>query len=1232
MRISDIRVDGFGVWKELSVDNLSPGVTLFFGRNEAGKTTLMQFIRAVLYGFSPERRRLYLPPVFGGVPGGLLRVENHSGQFVIERRVSEKNDAGPGRIIVLAANGSRQGQHLLNVLLSGVDESIFNNVFAIGIRELQELATLNDTQAAELLYNLASGVDRVSLVEVMRDLESRRERILHPADGPCEISRWLAEQEKLAAEVAEGEALTRRWCDLASERASLIQELTQLEARIEELKHSSRTVEIAIQVHDRWHLRAAIERELAECGHVEKLPEGSVERLDEINAQILQQQEHIKPLRQKRLEIRRQLAAQPINQTLWNEKARIEAICEHGPWIDSLDGEIRGLQKEIEAAERELLKHEEKLAAEGGVKLAHSPIVSPRTVQQLQPAAVSLREAIKKRSVARKQQKKHRQEEEQAAQELKGGLAGRKTEDLEEALRRTGDLVSQLRRRIKLEERLEELRREQEEAEQEHLVVLDSQTQRVRVLIGIGAMFVFGFVLVLTGIFGWKIMPLPAEISWGVFFLGLVCLGLSSAWKVVLERTSQEELNACLSRRDAVDHEIQATVEEREHVDRELPAGSGNLASRLAAAERELKELEAMRPLHEERLEARRRIQETRRHASGAEDELREARVRWRRALRQAGLPESLAPKQVRQLGAHHQKKSKIEDTLRRLRERMAKLQADRNALVERLRQLHQNIGIHAVSEDPQIQLSQIAAALAGQKEMVQRRKELQGQERDIRRQLSAGLQQIRRLRRAREALFAEARVAEEEQLRQRAAQLQRAAALRQQQQALTDQIMALLAGHCTEQQIAGELADQSAEDLRARWEDLLARLHSSQAHLAQLHQRRGEISQEMKTLAENRRPAAARFELACVSQKLAEATREWRILTVTWHLLERIRRTYEAERQPETLEEASMYLERLTEGKYARVWTPLGRNELRIDDREGKPLPLEVLSRGTREAVFLSLRLALVASYGRRGINIPMVLDDVLVNLDAQRAEAAVAMLCDFARDGRQMLFFTCHEHIRQMFHLAQVDVRILPSHGTPGARVLPLEIPPTPPAQEQPAAEETPAGEEPQETAAEETAAPEPVPTSVPVPREPAAELPRPAVDEPADEEALIAHVSEPEGPAPPDEPAWDPKHARLWDVSAEEEYVLQDAVERSPLVPPVDLAAIAAEVLKEPEGADARPQQEPARQDRELPIREETPEFPEDVDRIFAGIPEEDGAGDGPWWDTACRLWPEEEETAA
>ena len=81
------------------------------------------------------------------------------------------------------------------------------------------------------------------------------------------------------------------------------------------------------------------------------------------------------------------------------------------------------------------------------------------------------------------------------------------------------------------------------------------------------------------------------------------------------------------------------------------------------------------------------------------------------------------------------------------------------------------------------------------------------------------------------------------------------------------------------------------------------------------------------------------------------------------------------------------------------RIWTPLSDMSLRVDMATGESLPLDLLSCGTREAVFLSLRLALVADFARRGIVLPLVLDDVLVNFDHRRARAAAGVLCRFAQ-----------------------------------------------------------------------------------------------------------------------------------------------------------------------------------------------------------------------------------------
>ena len=103
---------------------------------------------------------------------------------------------------------------------------------------------------------------------------------------------------------------------------------------------------------------------------------------------------------------------------------------------------------------------------------------------------------------------------------------------------------------------------------------------------------------------------------------------------------------------------------------------------------------------------------------------------------------------------------------------------------------------------------------------------------------------------------------------------------------------------------------------------------------------------------------------------------------------------------------------------------------ELLVDNQNDETITVDKLSRGTREAVYLSLRLALIGAYARRGAVLPMVMDDILVNFDSKRARSAAELLVEFSRNGYQLLMFTCHEHMRDMFHELDVSVKILPSH----------------------------------------------------------------------------------------------------------------------------------------------------------------------------------------------------------
>jgi uncharacterized protein YhaN len=124
----------------------------------------------------------------------------------------------------------------------------------------------------------------------------------------------------------------------------------------------------------------------------------------------------------------------------------------------------------------------------------------------------------------------------------------------------------------------------------------------------------------------------------------------------------------------------------------------------------------------------------------------------------------------------------------------------------------------------------------------------------------------------------------------------------------------------------------------------------------------------------------------------------------------------------------------RLTEGRYQAIWTPLGERRLMIEDEQGRTVGVSGLSRGTREQLFLAVRLAVVEGLAHDNVSLPVILDEALVNFDERRSEAAAELLCDFARKGHQILLFTCHLHLARIFQKRGIEPNWLPDHRTRG------------------------------------------------------------------------------------------------------------------------------------------------------------------------------------------------------
>jgi uncharacterized protein YhaN len=96
--------------------------------------------------------------------------------------------------------------------------------------------------------------------------------------------------------------------------------------------------------------------------------------------------------------------------------------------------------------------------------------------------------------------------------------------------------------------------------------------------------------------------------------------------------------------------------------------------------------------------------------------------------------------------------------------------------------------------------------------------------------------------------------------------------------------------------------------------------------------------------------------------------------------------------------EAASATLSKLTGGRYKSVTLDADFNPLLSTDGR-KSVPLEVLSRGARDAFYFSLRAALAKELAARE-PLPLLLDDPIAHLDEERRGTLLAMLEDLAKE----------------------------------------------------------------------------------------------------------------------------------------------------------------------------------------------------------------------------------------
>ncbi|MDO4587014.1 MAG: AAA family ATPase [Planctomycetia bacterium] len=1134
MRITSLDIERFGIWEQLHLPQISSGLNVFYGPNEAGKTTLMQFIRSSLYGCADDERARYIQMVlekkkygvFEGLEkndsretqqessaendwnhwvGGTLTVNTDFGDYRLQRRYIRQNTSAYDRqtilemksgfiatgglanwsgrfyplqgkgiaesLIVSGPDGARLSDYFVKTLVNNIDEATFNNVFAIGLDELQRLGTLNETDAAQMLYRLSVGLDRVSLVQVLHQLIDERNEIFDVNGKPAILENLLAQKEKIIGKSTESSFLLREYSRILTEQQELQETIRQLQEKIEKNDYQKRVYETAQKIAPIWDERVKIRSEINDLGEVVRVEKEAIQQADNFQRAIEKTQNLLQQQKQQFLKLLQDRNALVIDENLWQIAPRIEMLQDDLPRLKELDEQIGIFQTEINDLGNQLYQEEQRLkgARSGKVILTQNAIdqlinetqsgslneeqknndssgqerTSKFSVED-ESTAESIREVEDYREPAkavRRQRQRLEKIQEQYKQvndrlkilseKLDKGLTSHGQKNLKEALEKTSDLVSGLRRRQEIAQRLNEMAQYRKELERRNANLVANQTLPTGVLTIIGAGVALGGLL-----FGLSLFRTEIELGWGL--LGLIVVGACLIYKSTIEKKNFVKLEENQRQLGILLKQIENAKEEASVIDARFPAPGQSIEVRLQKAQTDFSFFEKMVPIDAQWKETNHHFQLLESRLEKAKNGLQNARKGWINWLKIAGLPNNLKPSQIKEM----LERVDIAEDLRRhldaLKNEIELYKRERKGILDHLDFVLGSIEFsHPEENSPFILISLLKDHLENARQIKVQRQKIQNELNQIRKERKRQ-KSLERKQKLELSQFLESfGIKTIEELIRLEERYQNYC---QKQSALTSteqQLIVGIGGVC-EEQILAELLDdlETRSTLPEQEEKIRQRLQTlNEEHRTKI-ELSGRMDEQLANLAKKKDSIRYQFERYSIDIRMNEMATLWKSRAVASRIMEDIRKAYEKERQPETLREASKLLRVLTGGRYLKIWTPLGEDTLYIDDFEGKTLDVSALSRGAREQLFIAIRLALTTSFEKHGVQLPLILDDVLVNFDNQRAWAAAKLLNHFARTGRQIFLFTCHKHICQIFLKMKTPVVVLPDRNRKNKR----------------------------------------------------------------------------------------------------------------------------------------------------------------------------------------------------
>ncbi len=982
---------------DTGVKDIADGLVLLEGANGAGKSTFLEFLTSMLFGYATGRGSNKYSDTPGGLRGGVASLQTKDGRLVRWERGT-----------VPPASGSLSVLHEGTAVdpfgwLGSASRDLYGSVFALGIDELRDGALGADRQAA--IEAAITGMGVRGLPAALKSTENEAKAL------DKKLKAIQEELDTATRELDSAKARTRLYDEALDSARAARDSIAALKTPFDDAHSEALRLGRMAKAWNTWCEFEQTRAKLSQLDRPTNLDDGSLERLR--NARITETRltNETKAATAELDEVTALLARLPINEGLTALASEIESLAATVHSVREAELGLEDRERSLKDAKRDLQSSMLLLGTdwdEARLADVDTSLVAHNEGSKLARSLTDLAQEVSKLSGLSTERSrdwsdaKELVEKQQIA--INAGSAGPTVAEVD----RQSDLVEQIR---SLLSKADIAKSELSSLEGNKNPDAEADPAPTRRLLLIGA-FV-GTAILLVAI-ATKLYPLAALGPIAAVLIPLLfkprpnANGASTQPRINHLRAELERLRSEIERLAAHENWTVTSTDDLLAIQRQLRK------ARDAAAQRDSdeKRLDDAIAIAERLLKLKSQAESD---IGRTQETLNVTTLRWHTWCAERGYPRDL----------DHQSLPEFEnriDSTRRAVASVNKASEDRDQYVDRLAKAKNQVDLLKSRLGEPVSLGSTADAIA---DLDRRLKVAQAAQRDaheatkqiatLKRKLGSLEEELNTVEADIQHLHASAQVDSDPQFADAYESSREAIRVGQQH----DQAKALLV------QISGpgEGFDNLCRDLSSVTDGLTlpAQAQESDDLLCQLRDQLREaedealkLDRDLKNLEEGADLGTALSRRAELQAELDAIRRRWLETTLAKLMLNEAKEQFQNKVQDGVFERASHYMRQLTDGVSEAIRKD--GDSYYVLDRDGTRRSVSQLNRSHAERLLLCVRLGYIDNYCENREPLPIVLDDVLVNFDPKHQALAVRTIVELA-ERHQVIYLTCHPSTRELF-----------------------------------------------------------------------------------------------------------------------------------------------------------------------------------------------------------------------